>query len=87
MLLGSALAQVLIAIGGVDTALIGLGAFFAVLLVLTLRSLRVADDTADIPIVAIGLLRRIPPSPRSRLWRWRPWRGLQPRSRSRPTRW
>ena len=42
------------------SALIGIGVFFAALLVLTLRSLRVADDSADIPIVAIGLLRMIP---------------------------
>lgn len=60
MLLGSLLAQVLIAAGDVETALIGLGGFFAVLLLLTLRSLRKADDVADIPVVAIGLLRRIP---------------------------
>ncbi|MEY2444280.1 MAG: hypothetical protein QOE00_860 [Ilumatobacteraceae bacterium] len=60
MLLGSAISQLLIAVGGVDVALIGLGIFFAVLLLLTLRSLRVADEIADIPIVAIGLLRRIP---------------------------
>ena len=60
MLLGSLIAQVLIAVGGVDLALIGLGTFFGALLVLTLRSLGVADDSADIPIVAISLLRGIP---------------------------
>jgi hypothetical protein len=60
MMLGSIIAQVLIAAGGVDVALSGLGIFFAALLALTLRSLRVADDAADIPIVAISLLRRIP---------------------------
>ena len=60
MLLGSIIAQLLIAAGGVDLALIGLGIFFIVLLLLTLRSLRVADDSADIPIVAISLLRGIP---------------------------
>ena len=60
MLIGSIIAQVLIATGGVDAALIGLGVFFATLLLLTLRSLRVADDSADIPIVAISLLRQIP---------------------------
>ena len=60
MLSGSVIAQVLIAAGGVDVALIGTGVFFASLLVLTLRSLRVADDSADIPIVAISLLRMIP---------------------------
>ena len=60
MLTGSIITQVLIAAGGVDAALIGLGIFFAALLLLTMRSLRVADDSADIPIVAISLLRRIP---------------------------
>ncbi len=60
MLCGSIIAQILIAVGGVDDALIGIGVFFAALLVLTFRSLRVADDSADIPIVAIGLLRMIP---------------------------
>jgi MFS family permease len=60
MLTGSIITQVLIAADGVDTALIGLGIFFAALLILTFRSLRVADDSADIPVVAISLLRRIP---------------------------
>jgi hypothetical protein len=60
MLLGSVFSQVLIAVSGVEAALIGLGVFFAGLLLLTGRSLRVADDSADIPLVAISLLRRIP---------------------------
>ena len=60
MVLGSLMSQVLIAASGVEAALIGLGIFFTLLLVLTWRSLRVADDSADIPIVAISLLRRIP---------------------------
>src|SRR4051794_10902617 len=60
MILGSIGAQVLIAVQGVQAALIGLAVFFAVLLVLTWRSLRVADKSADIPIVAISLLRRVP---------------------------
>ena len=60
LLCGSILAQLLIAVGGVNVALIGIGVFFAALLLLTVRSLRVADDSADIPIVAIGLLRMIP---------------------------
>jgi MFS family permease len=60
MVVGSVMAQVLIAVGGVDAALVGLGIFFTILLLLTWRSLRVADDSADIPIVAISLLRRIP---------------------------
>lgn len=60
MVLGSLMTQVLIAASGVDAALIGLGIFFMLLLLLTWRSLRVADDSADIPIVAISLLRRVP---------------------------
>ena len=60
MVVGSLMTQLLIAASGVDAALIGLGIFFTGLLLLTWRSLRVADDSADIPIVAISLLRRIP---------------------------
>ena len=60
MIAGSLGAQLLIAAGGADAALIGLGGFFAILLILTWRSLGHADDSADIPVVAISLLRRIP---------------------------
>ena len=60
MVAGSLITQLLIAAGDVRAALIGVGTFFAVLLALTWRSLRVADDSADIPIVAISLLRRLP---------------------------
>ena len=60
MVLGSLITQLLIAAGGVDTALIGLGILFTTLLLLTVRSLSKADASADIPLVAISLLRRIP---------------------------
>ena len=60
MILGSIGAQILIAVQGVEAALIGIAVFFTVLLVATWRSLRVADDSADIPVVAISLLRRLP---------------------------
>jgi MFS family permease len=60
MIIGSIGAQVLIAVQGVEAALIGLAMFFTMLLVLTWRALRVADESADIPIVAISLLRRVP---------------------------
>jgi MFS family permease len=60
MIAGSLGTQLLIAAGGADTALIGLGCFFAILLLLTWPSLEQADDNADIPVVAISLLRRIP---------------------------
>jgi hypothetical protein len=60
MVLGSLITQLLIGVGGVDTALIGLGFVFMILLLVTMRSLRNADAAADIPLVAISLLRRIP---------------------------
>ena len=60
MVAGSLITQGSIAISGVRAALIGIGAFFTILLVLTWRSLRLADDSADIPIVAISLLRTLP---------------------------
>ena len=60
MILGSIGAQLLIAVAGVEAALIGLAVFFALLLAMTWRSLDVADDSADIPVVAISLLRRLP---------------------------
>ena len=59
LVVGSLITQLLIAAGGVDTALVGLGVVFAILLLLTWRSLRRVDDSADIPIVTISLLRRI----------------------------
>lgn len=60
MVTGSLITQALIAIAGVRAALVGVGVFFAILLALTWRSLRIADDSADIPVVAISLLRRLP---------------------------
>ncbi len=70
LIAGSITAQVLIATSGVRAALIGTGAFFALLLALTARSLRIADDSADVPVVAMSLLRRVPvftPLPRRAL--------------------
>ena len=60
LILGSLLVQVLIAGWGADAALIGLGVTFAALTVATIRSLRHADDSADIPVVAMSMLRRLP---------------------------
>jgi Cyclic nucleotide-binding domain/Major Facilitator Superfamily len=60
LILGSITAQIIIAANGVTTLLIALGAMFAALLVITWRSLRLADDSADVPVVAISLLRRLP---------------------------
>ena len=59
MLVGSIFCQVLIAVASVEVALVGIGLFFAVLLVATRRPLRSADDSADVPVVAISLLRRL----------------------------
>jgi MFS family permease len=60
LMVGSLLVQVLIAGWGADAALIGLGVTFAALTVATRRSLRYADDSADIPVVAMSMLRRLP---------------------------
>jgi MFS family permease len=60
MLFGAIATQALIVVNGAATALFGLGAFFLVVLVLAVRPLRHADDGADVPIVAISLLRRLP---------------------------
>jgi MFS family permease len=60
LIVGSLLVQVLIALSGPEAALIGLGVTFAALTVATSRSLRHADDSADIPVVAMSLLRRLP---------------------------
>jgi MFS family permease len=57
---GSAVTQVLISVGGVDAALLGVGSFFGLLLLSTWRALRVADDSADVPVVAMSLLRQHP---------------------------
>lgn len=59
MIVGSLVAQVLIASSGVPAALYGTAAFFLLLLAVTHRSLRTADDSADVPVVAMSLLRRV----------------------------
>jgi MFS family permease len=57
---GSVTTQVLISRSGVDAALFGIAGFFIVLLLVTWRALRVADDSADVPVVAMSLLRQHP---------------------------
>jgi hypothetical protein len=57
---GSVATQVLISQRGTEAALFGIAAFFLVLLVVTWRALRVADDSADVPVVAMSLLRQHP---------------------------
>jgi MFS family permease len=60
LLLGSGLAQVLIAVGDVQLALVGLAVVLAVVLVATGRGLRRADDGADVPVVEMSVLQALP---------------------------
>lgn len=60
LLLGSALAQVLIAVSGPAAALFGVGAVCAILAITLPRALRTADDHADVPVVAMSLFRHLP---------------------------
>jgi hypothetical protein len=57
---GSVATQILISQSGVDAALFGIAGFFIVLVLVTWRALRVADDSADVPVVAMSLLRQHP---------------------------
>lgn len=59
-LLGSAIAQTLFAIGGLDVALIGLGGLLVLIAAASLRSLRAADAHADVPVVEMALLVGLP---------------------------
>lgn len=59
-LVGSLLAQVLIGWSGAAAALFGLGALFALSAVSLARSLRAADAAADVPVVQMSLLARLP---------------------------
>jgi MFS family permease len=70
LILGSISAQLLIAASGVEAALYGIAGFFVLLLIATLGSLRTADASADVPVVAMSLLRNLPvfaPLPRPAL--------------------
>lgn len=59
-LVGSLVAQVLIAWSGATAALVGIGAIFAVAAVGLAGSLRKADGAADVPVVEMSLLRLLP---------------------------
>lgn len=59
-LAGSLIAQVLIAWSGAEAALITLGVVFVVAAAAVALPLRAADDAADVPVVAMSLLRRLP---------------------------
>ena len=58
--IGAIVAQVVIATAGVRAALIVIGSLLAILLLITSKQLAEVDASADAPVVAIRLLRRIP---------------------------
>lgn len=60
LLAGSLMVQLLIASWGVSAALYGVAAVFAILALALIRPLRTVDDQADVPVVAMSLLRRMP---------------------------
>ncbi|MCU1361081.1 MAG: conserved hypothetical transrane protein, partial [Ilumatobacteraceae bacterium] len=60
LITGSIFALVALEIGDSELVLITMGGAFLLLLVLTFRGLRVADDGADLPVVEMSLLRRLP---------------------------
>lgn len=60
VLVGSLLAQILIALSGASAALLGVGVLYALLVVVLVRPLRSADDGADVPVVTMSLLARLP---------------------------
>lgn len=59
-LVGSALAQTVLAVGGLRGALVALGATLVVLTILSMGSLRRADAHAEVPVVEMALLTRVP---------------------------
>lgn len=60
LLVGSIIAQMLVALGGAQLALGGLTVIFLAVLVLTRRPLRALDAATEVPVVAVSLLRRHP---------------------------
>lgn len=60
LLIGSLMAQILIASWGADVALYGVAGMFALLALALARPLQTVDDGADVPVVAMSLLRRMP---------------------------
>lgn len=59
-IMGSALAQALLAIAGAEAALVGLGVVLLLLTLTSRRSLRAADDHADVPVVEMSMLVGLP---------------------------
>ena len=60
LLSGSLIAQTSIAASGVRVALVVVAVVLGVILLVAHRALRAADDAADVPVVAMTLLRRLP---------------------------
>ncbi len=60
LLIGSGLAQVLIAVGGVSVALVGLAVVLGLVLLVTGRPVWRADADADVPVVEMSVLHELP---------------------------
>jgi Major Facilitator Superfamily/Cyclic nucleotide-binding domain len=60
LIAGSVFALAALEVGDAELVLISLGAFFGLVLAIAARGLRLADDSADLPVVEMSLLRRLP---------------------------
>ena len=59
MVVGSVVTQICLVFAGAGTALLVLGAIYAVFVIVFFRSVHHADTVADVPVVAMSLLRRL----------------------------
>ena len=57
---GSVVAQVMLAVGDVKAALVALGGVLVALAAISVTSLRRADANAEVPVVEMALLARLP---------------------------
>lgn len=60
LLLGSLFAQILISVWGTSAALFGISGLFGLLTVVLIGPLRTVDNGADVPVVVMSLLQRMP---------------------------
>jgi MFS family permease len=60
LIVGSLIAQVAIAASGPRLALVGIGVFLLAVVAVSIGGLRAADTTANVPVVEMSLLRRVP---------------------------